>query len=198
MREMHNDEIASDVQKASLCLTRLVLDVDFTIRAGFLKCIHDQYNCRRPQQRKEVLYAGPIQRAMPRNGTVDKEPCKQSTRAGYCSDQVRQNAIKGTQIVLLLLVPVSFSNAHYGGRSFEIIADASFNTLLAQNFLVSIFESQFGRMMTLGNGSTTHLGELTDKLNMAFSFVFIIELLINLVGHWPDAFIHNAWVANPL
>ena len=53
-------------------------------------------------------------------------------------------------------------------------------------------------MMTLGNGSTTHLGELTDKLNMAFSFVFIIELLINLVGHWPDAFIHNAWVANPL
>ena len=42
--------------------------------------------------------------------------------------------------------------------------------------------------------STTRLGQMTDDLNTAFTFVFIIELLINLLGHWPRAFIHNPWV----
>ena len=35
---------------------------------------------------------------------------------------------------------------------------------------------------------------MADDLNMAFSFVFILELLINLLGHWPRQFISNAWV----
>jgi hypothetical protein len=63
---------------------------------------------------------------------------------------------------------------------------------------VSIFEAQFGRKMTLGDGSSTHLGQMTDELNMAFSFIFIFELLVNILGHWPKAFISNAWVRGAL
>ena len=48
--------------------------------------------------------------------------------------------------------------------------------------------------MTLGNGSTTQLGQMTDELNLAFSIVFIVELLVNIWAHWLTAFISNAWV----
>ena len=65
----------------------------------------------------------------------------------------------------------------------------------AQNFLVSIFEAQYGSRMTLGNGSTTELGQMTDELNLAFSVIFSIELLVNVWAHWPTMFISNAWVS---
>jgi hypothetical protein len=68
-------------------------------------------------------------------------------------------------------------------------------SVLMQNFLVSIFEGQYGRSMTLGDGSRTDLGQMTDNLNLAFSIVFIFELMINLLAHWLRAFIHNAWVS---
>ena len=64
-----------------------------------------------------------------------------------------------------------------------------------QNFLVSIFEAQYGSRMTLGNGSSTELGQMTDDLNLAFTIVFILELFINLWAHWPTMFISNAWVS---
>ena len=64
----------------------------------------------------------------------------------------------------------------------------------SQNFFVSIFEAQYGRKMTLGDGSATQLGKMTDDLNMAFSVVFIFELFTNILAHWPRAFIFNAWV----
>jgi hypothetical protein len=63
-----------------------------------------------------------------------------------------------------------------------------------QNFLVSIFEAQFGRNLTLGDGSSTKLGQMTDQLNLTFSIIFIFELLVNILGHWPKAFMSNPWV----
>jgi hypothetical protein len=59
---------------------------------------------------------------------------------------------------------------------------------------VSIFEAQFGSKMTLGDGSATQLGQMTDQLNLAFSIIFIFELLVNVLGHWPKAFMSNPWV----
>jgi hypothetical protein len=61
--------------------------------------------------------------------------------------------------------------------------------------LVSIFEAQYGRKMKMGDGSTTQLGQMTDNLNTAFSGVFMFELGVNLLAHWPKAFIHNPWVS---
>ena len=93
------------------------------------------------------------------------------------------------------MVSVLLSDAHYCGLSLPLPLPGISSPPLSQNFLVSIFESQFGRMMTLGNGSTTRLGEMTDELNLGFTIVFIVELLINLLGYWPQAFIRNAWVS---
>ncbi len=61
---------------------------------------------------------------------------------------------------------------------------------------MSIFESQYGRRMTTADGTVTQLGIITDQLNLAFSVIFIVELLINLLGHWPRAFMENPWVRN--
>ena len=50
--------------------------------------------------------------------------------------------------------------------------------------------------MTTADGNETRLGIITDQLNLAFSVIFIVELLINLLGHWPRAFVENPWVSH--
>ena len=54
VRDMHNDEIASDVQKATLSPSVHTICL-LTLKAGFLKRLHDQYHSGRLQQRKDLL-----------------------------------------------------------------------------------------------------------------------------------------------
>jgi hypothetical protein len=62
-----------------------------------------------------------------------------------------------------------------------------------QNFLASIFEAQYGRMLALADGSATLLGAIMDVLNLAFTGYFTLELLINAYAHWLRVFLSSGW-----
>ncbi len=68
-----------------------------------------------------------------------------------------------------------------------------YSLYLLQNFLSSIIEAQFGRKLVLQDGSTTHLGEMMDKLNLFFTAYFTLELFINAYANWIQVFMHNGW-----
>jgi hypothetical protein len=65
--------------------------------------------------------------------------------------------------------------------------------LLLQNFLVSIFEAQYGRKLVLQDGSSSQLGEMMDKLNLFFTAYFALELAVNAYAHWFALFAYNGW-----
>jgi hypothetical protein len=62
-----------------------------------------------------------------------------------------------------------------------------------QNFLVSIFEAQYGRKMVLQDGSSTQMGEVMDALNLVFTIYFTVELAINVYANWFALFAYNWW-----
>ncbi len=63
-----------------------------------------------------------------------------------------------------------------------------------QNFSVSIYEAQVPvEWLFDAEGSTTGIKQTLDTLNMAFTFLFTIELLINLFSHRLREFVSNPW-----
>ncbi len=57
--------------------------------------------------------------------------------------------------------------------------------------MVSIIDAEFGAKLVLEDGSATRLGELDRKLNLFFTAVFTVELVINAYANWFRRLVSN-------
>ncbi len=65
---------------------------------------------------------------------------------------------------------------------------------MVQNFLTSVIEAQLNADSLINpDGSPTLYQQILDNMNMAFTFVFTVDLLINLFAHWIHEFVSNPW-----
>jgi hypothetical protein len=64
-------------------------------------------------------------------------------------------------------------------------------TSLVQNFIANIIEAQ--KNIYLTDNPNSFLGRSLDYLDMFFTFIFLLELLINAYGHWFKRFISDRW-----
>ena len=63
-----------------------------------------------------------------------------------------------------------------------------------KNFLTSIIEAQLNTdSLIKPDGSPTPYQQSLDNLNLAFTIVFTVDLLVNLFAHWIDEFVSNHW-----
>jgi hypothetical protein len=67
------------------------------------------------------------------------------------------------------------------------------NLSLYQNFMSTIMEAQYGRLLELQDGSSTLLGAMVDRLNLFFTAYFALELILNAYAHWIRDFISSGW-----
>jgi hypothetical protein len=67
-----------------------------------------------------------------------------------------------------------------------------------QNFIVSILDAEFSADMTLADGTASKIGTLTNRLNLFFTLVFTIELLINAYANWYHHLFRNGYVLSHL
>jgi hypothetical protein len=68
-----------------------------------------------------------------------------------------------------------------------LLYDISF----AQNFAVSIMDAEYASELVLNDGNTTPFGELDRKLNVFFTIIFTLELIINAYANWFHRFIRS-------
>jgi len=62
------------------------------------------------------------------------------------------------------------------------------------NFLANLIEAQYIDQITEGNTNTlTRLGRTLDSLNLFFTVVFTLELMVNALAHWFLPFVKNPW-----
>ncbi len=62
-----------------------------------------------------------------------------------------------------------------------------------QNFLLCVFDAQYGRRLQHEDGSRSTLGAIDIVANRIFTAVFAIELLLNFYANWPERFLSNGW-----
>jgi hypothetical protein len=63
-----------------------------------------------------------------------------------------------------------------------------------QNFLASAFEAQMDKESLYNeDGTITSEKSTLDSMNTAFTIIFTVELLVNLLSHWIRDFITNPW-----
>ena len=62
-----------------------------------------------------------------------------------------------------------------------------------QNFGCTIFESEFISLLTHADGSPTKTKDLLENLNLSFTAIFTIELMINILAHWFWPFVTDVW-----
>ena len=198
VRDMHNSE-NNDMHKAS---TKMRFQVQFNLttstkqdftNALMINTVADGQNSGRTYylQASSSEDYHKLSRSLKKNSKRERERVAAQTR--FAKLQLRTRKIFSSQwfqggsatLIIAVRRTLNLRIAHIHSAA---------EPLPPQNFLVSIFEAQYGSKMTLGNGSTTELGQMTDNLNLAFTVVFIFELLINILGHWPRAFISNSWV----
>ena len=64
----------------------------------------------------------------------------------------------------------------------------------SQNFCTSVIEAQQqAESLFAQDGSATMLKVVLDNMNMAFTAIFTIELLTNMLAHWFEQFVSNSW-----
>jgi hypothetical protein len=70
----------------------------------------------------------------------------------------------------------------------------SLSFFVVQNFCAAVAEAQLKPENLINpDGSTTGIQKMLDTLNMSFTFVFTVELLINLFSQSIRKFISNPW-----
>ena len=59
--------------------------------------------------------------------------------------------------------------------------------------MCTLFESQYIDSSAHQDGSKVALAILMERLNLFFTFLFTVELVINAYSHWFGAFVTNMW-----
>jgi hypothetical protein len=62
-----------------------------------------------------------------------------------------------------------------------------------QNFSASIYEAQVPMEWLMHEGSPTGIKQILEILNMTFTCIFTIELLVNIFAHKLREFLRNPW-----
>jgi hypothetical protein len=56
--------------------------------------------------------------------------------------------------------------------------------LAAQNFISNLAAAQYNSLLSNSGNTLTDLGMLFERLKLAFSAVFLIEIMVNLLASW--------------
>ena len=71
--------------------------------------------------------------------------------------------------------------------------DPPTHTNSRQNFIVNAAQAQLNSQLIANDGSFSSLGRMLDRLDVAFTCVFTVELLINAFAHWFTPFVSNQY-----
>jgi hypothetical protein len=61
------------------------------------------------------------------------------------------------------------------------------------NFLANAFESQYKASLVRDDGTPTPVGHALINLDLFFTWVFTLELLMNIYAHWREEFVSDNW-----
>jgi len=61
------------------------------------------------------------------------------------------------------------------------------------SFLANAFESQYKASLVRDDGTPTPVGHALINLDLFFTWVFTLELLMNIYAHWREEFVSDNW-----